>query len=102
MTAFVILLVTGLIIIAATWSDVRQVRTDLRRRRLLGSPGPSHPAAGYTLVSYEGLLVRQLLGGTITSAQYRRAMSATAARDADRNPVEIPLPPPGTSEPGTA
>jgi hypothetical protein len=101
MIALGIVLVVGLIIIAATWTDLRHVRADLRKVRKARatkglkpkktrktkedeSPPPALPE------TLEGALVRQLMTSQVTAAQYRRAMVAVAVRDAERHPVELP------------
>lgn len=97
MTAFVILLVTGLIVIAATWSDLRQVHHGIQHLRHHGVGASGRSPVTSPPTTYEGLLVRQLLTGSITAAQYRRAMSAAAARDAGAHPVHVP--PDGPDDP---
>ncbi len=91
MIALSIFLVAGLIIIAATWSDIRTVRTDLRQMRKARARTEPEPTGPPPLPeTLEGALTRQLLTNQVTAAQYRRAMRAVAMRDAERHPVDLP------------
>ncbi|GIF02071.1 hypothetical protein [Paractinoplanes rishiriensis] len=40
--------------------------------------------------SLEGVLVAQLVAGTISPVQYRRAVERIAARDEERHPLTVP------------
>lgn len=95
MIALSIFLVAGLIIIAATWSDIRRVRAGLhtmrgtrakRARKTDAAQAPADPLPQ----TLEGALVRQLMTNQVTAAQYRRAMGAVAVRDAERHPTQLP------------
>ena len=88
---FVLLMVACLITACvAGWPKIRRaVRAAVRR-----PPEPRGPGA--TVVPHpntqtlEGTLTIQLIAGDITGPQYRMAMAALAARDAERHPLEVP------------
>jgi hypothetical protein len=87
-----LLVVAGLVAVCAvaTWQTIRlAVRETSGRPVGPGAPGASS-APDRTPQTLEGILTLQLVVGEITGPQYRQAMAAIAARDAERHPFDVP------------
>lgn len=84
---FMVLLTLTLaaIVVATAWSALKDVRDPAAE-----SADAPRPAVPESPESLEGVLVRQVLAGEITRAQYRRAVQKLAERDADRHPLSVP------------
>ena len=95
-----LLLVAGLIAacVVAAWPKIRWAVHDAVDK-------PAGPGASGAVLSHrrpqtlEGVLTLQLVAGEITGLQFRHAMAAIAARDAERHPLEMP---PEVTPPGAA
>jgi len=88
-----LLLVLGLIagIVVAAWPNIRRaVHEAAGDPAGQGAPGSASALRRNPPQTLEGLLTVQLVAGEITGPQYRHAMAAIAARDAERQPLEVP------------
>jgi hypothetical protein len=80
------------ICLLGVWSLPNMVR-DARVRRSYHPVQPRESrsaAAPAKPESLEGVLVEQLVAGTIMPAQYRHALEGLAARDEERHPLTVP------------
>ncbi|MEV6596657.1 hypothetical protein AB0M36_07270 [Actinoplanes sp. NPDC051346] len=83
-----VLLLIGLAAAAmVAWPKIRWAAQDATSEPAGPSAAPVPERSPQTL---EGALTLQLVAGEITGPQYRHAMSTLAARDAERNPLEVP------------
>ena len=83
------LLLVGLIAAAVVvaWPKIRRAVDEAASEP--AGPGTAS-APDRSPQTLEGVLALQLVTGEITGTQYRHAMSTLAARDAERNPLEVP------------
>jgi hypothetical protein len=89
---FALMLLAALITacVVGAWLDIRWAVRDSRRKPAGQNAPDAASAPDRSPQTLEGVLARQLVADEITGPQYRHAMAAIAARDAERHPLEVP------------
>lgn len=89
----IVMVVTAVLSVAPLVMAHAGRRLDARESRKTREPAAAQAVAGGAEDQAETALVRDLMTGVVPAATYRDRMAALAARDAERNPLVVPLRP---------